>query len=121
MTITEKIKNFDDVLQYHKITAKEFEKQCKGLSDDEIAYRQVKLICSVLNEDWTPDWHNGKWDKWYPYFWMESSSSGRFSFAGSVDPGSRSSVGSRLCYKTEELSDYAATTFIDVYKRFLTL
>ena len=28
-------------------------------------------------------------------------------------------VGSRLCFKTKEQSDYCATQFIDLYKQFL--
>ena len=33
--------------------------------------------------------------------------------------GTNATVGSRLCFKTKEQSDYCATQFIDLYKQFL--
>lgn len=39
----ELIKNFDDVLKYHGITADEFAKRTEGLAADTIAYEQLKL------------------------------------------------------------------------------
>jgi hypothetical protein len=120
--IQERIKTFADVLQYHGIAPANWSTAINGVSEDEIAYRQLKLIVSALNEGWTPDWQNDDEWKYYPWFDMDSSSSsGRFSFFVSVDLFSASTVGSRLCYKSRELCDYAGTTFIDIYRRFFTI
>lgn len=122
MTITEKIKNFDDVLNYHNISTEDFEKKVKDLSNDEKAYVQLKHIVSALNEGWTPDWEN--YDEWkhYPWFDMDdSSSSGRFSFFCSDDQSALSIVGSRLCYKSRDLCRYAVETFLEIYKEFFTI
>lgn len=80
-------------------------------------YKLIK-ITEALNKGWTPNWNN--WDeyKYYPWFSMRSG----FGFSGSYCDNSYSyaSVGSRLCFKTEELSDYAGKQFEDLYKDYLT-
>ena len=120
--IKERIKTFDDVLDYHNLIAEDFFNQCSKLSKDEIVYRKIKLIAEALNEGWTPDWSNGEWDKWYPWFKMDdSSSAGRFSFLASDNRRSTSVVGSRLCFKSKDLADYAGTQFLDIYKDFFTI
>ena len=120
--IKERIKTFDDVLDYHNIIAEDFFNQCNFLSNDEMAYRKIKLIAEALNEGWTPDWSNGEFDKWYPWFYMDdSSSAGRFSFCDSDIRNSLSFVGSRFCFKSEELATYAGTQFLDIYKDFFTI
>jgi hypothetical protein len=120
--ITERIKDFADVLSYHNILNDEFEKHCQNLSDDEIAYKQMKLIVSALNEGWVPDWQDSDQYKYYPWFDMnDSSSSGRFSFDYSGYQRSASGVGSRLCFKSRELCEYACRTFLDIYRKFFTI
>ena len=120
--IKEIIKHFDDVLLYHDISSDQFKKQCGGLTDDEIAYKKLKLIVSALNEAWIPDWQNDDQWKYYPWFDMDgSSSSGRFSFCDSDDRDSYSHCGSRLCFKTRDLCEYAAKTFIDIYREFFII
>ncbi len=122
MTITEKIKNFDDVLNYHNIQKEDFEKKVEDLTADEKAYQQIKLIASALNEGWVPDWQNDDQWKYYPWFDMDdSSASGRFSFDLSADLGSGSLVGSRLCFKSRELCRHAAETFLEIYREFFTI
>ena len=121
--IKERIKTFDDVIRELGDDPEEFKNAISIMEEpDEIAYVKLKLIAKALNEGWTPDWSNGEWDKWYPWFNMDNSSSaGRFSFYDSDHRGSYSPVGSRLCFKSEELADYAGTQFLDIYKDFFTV
>jgi len=118
--IKERITNFVDVLIVLNIDGKEFAEQCKGLSTDELAYKQLKLIVQAFNEGWTPDWTNGKWDKYYPWFKMGSPSGGGFSFSDYVYWRAGSCVGSHLCYKSSDLAEYAGKLFESIYKDFLT-
>ncbi|HFK5562086.1 TPA: hypothetical protein ACGZ9C_001733 [Elizabethkingia anophelis] len=118
--IKERIKTFNDVLQYHGIEPETFSMECLSLTDDEIAYKQIKLIASALNEGWVPDWNDRNQTKYYPWFRMGSSSGG-FSCDDCDCDGSGSSVGSHLCYKSSELAKYAGTQFISIYKKFTTL
>ena len=124
MDIKDKVKSFEDACKVLDITPSIPvvtgipEKYQKPL----IANYQLMVIAEALNEGWTPDWSNGEWDKWYPWFKMDdSSSAGRFSFHDSVAQGSHSSVGSRLCFKSEELADYAGTQFLELYRELFVI
>ena len=115
--ITDRVKTFTDVLAIKGISEKSFTYGCAGMTPDEIAYKQIKLIAEVLNEGWTPDWTNSNERKFYPYFDFSSGLSYndyyyyfQFSF-----------VGSRLCFKNSELAQYAGTQFLGIYKSFLTI
>ena len=121
--IKERIKTFDDVIRELGDDPEEFKNAISIMEEpDEIAYVKLKLIAKALNEGWTPDWSNGEWDKWYPWFKMDdSSSAGRFSFGDSDNRYSNSSVGTRLCFKSKDLATYAGTQFLDIYKDFFTI
>ena len=124
MDIKDKVKSFEDACKVLDITPSVPvvtgipEKYQKPL----IANYQLMVIAEALNEGWTPDWSNGEWDKWYPWFDMDNSSSaGRFSFNDSDYLGSYSLVGSRLCFKSEELADYAGTQFLELYRELFVI
>ena len=121
--IKERIKTFDDVIRELGDDPEEFKNAISIMEEpDEIAYVKLKLIAKALNEGWTPDWSNGEWDKWYPWFNVnDSSSAGRFSFRGAVGRYSGSAVGSRLCFKSEELADYAGTQFLELYRELFVI
>ena len=124
MDIKDKVKSFEDACKVLDITPSVPvvtgipEKYQKPL----IANYQLMVIAEALNEGWTPDWSNGEWDKWYPWFNMDNSSSaGRFSFGVAAFRGSVSAVGSRLCFKSEELADYAGTQFLELYRELFVI
>lgn len=77
----------------------------------------AQMICDVFNEGWAPDWSNYGERKWYPFFDMDAGVGFSRSYYGSWLTGT--AVGSRLCFKTEALSDMAARKFPDVYKGLL--
>jgi len=104
-----------DVIDYWKI-------ESTGITSHVFWNQKLILIIKALNEGWTPDWHNDKWDKFYPWFYMDgSSSSGRFSFHDSGNRDSCSYCGSRLCFKSKELAQYAAKQFLDIYEKAFTI
>ena len=124
MDIKDKVKSFEDACKVLDITPSVPvvtgipEKYQKPL----IANYQLMVIAEALNEGWTPDWSNGEWDKWHPWFDMDASSSaGRFSFGAAAYLRSNSGVGSRLCFKSKDLATYAGTQFLDIYKDFFTV
>lgn len=114
--ITDRIKTFEDA-------CKELGVQFQAPTDctpDEVAYMKVKIIVRALNEGWVPNWENKSEYKYYPWFKMSSSGSG-FSYVDCGFDNACSGVGSRLCFKSNELAIYAAKQFTEVYKQLLTI
>lgn len=81
------------------------------------AYHKLVIITQALNEGWKPNWKDEDQRKWEPIFYNADGSG--FSFDGSFDYYQYSHVGSRLCFRSSEVCDYAATTFINLYNDFL--
>jgi hypothetical protein len=119
--IKERIKTFSDVLNHLGIDEDDFNDENEGLDADEIAYRKLKLIVKALNEGWIPDWSNSNETKYFPWFRMGSSSGSGFSFHVCDYWGTDSHVGSRLCFKSRELAEYAGKQFTEIYKEFMTI
>lgn len=82
-----------------------------------LAHYKLCIIAKVLNGGWTPNWNNGKWDKYYPWFDMKNG----FSFGFVNDRYRRSHFGSRLCFRDSETAEYAGTQFLDLYKEYFTI
>ncbi len=119
--IKERIKTFEDVLKAMDMTLEDFEETSKDLMPDELAYRKLKQIVGVLNEGWTPDWSNSNEWKYYPWFKMGSPSGSGFSFDVCDGWVSASDVGSRLCFKSRELAEYAGKQFENLYKDYFVI
>jgi hypothetical protein len=110
-------KTFEEILAAANITAEDFAKSIANDTTDEAAYKKLKLIAKVANAGWEPNWDNGNEYKHYPYFDMENG----FSFYYVGDWYSRSSVGSRLCFRNEEDAEAAATNFLDIYRDYFVI
>lgn len=113
---------------------KTFEAACKALKMDPVklpdfsmlsqeeatamtAHYKLVIIARAINEDWKPDWNDYDETKYYP--WFEMSSSG-FRFFGVNCVCTDSGVGSRLCFKSRDLAEYAGKTFKKLYKDYFT-
>ena len=88
-----------------------------GFTQDEICYHKLKTITKALNEGWSPNWKDSFEKKWYPFFDTYSG----FEFRSTSYAYSHPSVGvtSCLCFKSEELAEYAGHKFTDIYKQFI--
>ena len=116
----DKIKTFEDVCEIVGIDANKFNQHCleQYLEEDEIAYKKLKLIISVINEGWKPDWEDKNEYKYYPYFNMAGSFS--FVVTNYHYEYSVADVSSRLCFKTKNDAIYTANHFLDLYRIFYT-
>lgn len=85
-----------------------------------IALAKLTIIIRALNEGWTPDWNNGLWDKWRPWFWMNDPGF-RFGVSRFTSAHSRTGGGSRLCLKSRELSDYVGKKFLPLWRDLMVL
>ena len=83
------------------------------------AIMELEVMTEALNEEpaesWV-NWANGDQRKWYPWHYMPDKSGVGFSFNGSYCDRTHADVGSRLVFKTEELSKYAGKQFLSTYK-----
>lgn len=109
---------------------------------DIVAYAALRVITEALNEGWKPKFTEGEL-RWYAWFDLVTPAEieemndeakcrvvGRANFNASaygglvysdaynVSSGSYSSFGSRLAFKSEELAEYAAKTFSEIYADF---
>lgn len=85
-----------------------------------LAYHKLTIIARAINGGWKPDWNDRTQYKYYPIFFYENAG---LSCAITPTAASLTSayLGSRLCFKTEAMSDYAAATFADLYTDFYCL
>lgn len=85
-----------------------------------LAYHKLTIIARAINGGWKPDWNDRTQYKYYPVFYYENAG---LSCANASDAAARTdaSFGSRLCFQTEAMSDYAAATFADLYTDFYCL
>lgn len=85
-----------------------------------LAYHKLTIIARAINGGWKPDWNDRTQYKYYPVFYYENAG---LSFAATCITASHTTAyfGSRLCFQTEAMSDYAAATFADLYTDFYCL
>ena len=115
------IETFDDACRARGTTEKEFNEKFEkfGLDPDTLNYEKLKIVAKAMNAGWTPDWTNKKQYKYFPYF--NVSSGFGFSVSYYYCAFAHPCCGSRLCFETEEKSDYAGKQFKELYKEFLTI
>lgn len=111
--------------------------------EDLTAYLKLRIICAALNEGWEPQFTEDEY-RWYPWhiLWTKDELAEKdeewkqrealidtgnyvtdyagFACAGSVcvASGADARFGSRLCLKSEALSDYCGTQFIRLWADF---
>jgi len=115
--IMDRVKTAEDAFKIKGITISSIVND--NDTPDEMAYKILKIIIEILNEGWKPDWKNPNQYKYYP--WFDLSSGSGLSCDGYDNRDSASSVGSRLCFKSRELAEYAGKQFLKLYEDFFTL
>lgn len=83
-----------------------------------LATAQMFIIAEVLNDEWKADWNNSNQPKWRPWFWMNKPGF-RFDVSYYTFTITTASGGSRLCFKDEKTSDYAAKKFLPLWKAMM--
>lgn len=115
--ITLKIKTVEDAFKLTGRPKIDFSMIPNEPNDDGISLRdkvsaeyEMYVVSEAINEGWSPDWDNSDQTKWRPWFIMSPSG---FSFSHSNYDRSIAGSGSRLCFETEEKSNYVAKQFLD--------
>ena len=85
-----------------------------------IAHYKLVTITEALNEGWVPNWNDSNEWKYSPWFEVVASakkpSGSGLSFYDADDWRTDTVVGSRLCFKSRELCQYAAKQFKKLYE-----
>jgi len=118
MKITEKIKTLQDALDYNGETVEQFKARTIHDSDDEKAYKELKVIALALNEGKPMDYTDVRVSKYFPWFNAVGSGAG-FSYDVCHYAYSVSVVGSRLCVDTSEKARYMGKQFLSIYNRYI--
>lgn len=108
------------------------------------AYLKLRIITAALNEGWTPQFTEDEY-RYFPWFWLytkeeiakmdKEERKKVVLFGGSADNGASAgfasaathyspsyataSVGSRLCFKSSALAEYAGKQFAEIYFAFV--
>ena len=85
-----------------------------------IAHAKMIIITEALNDGWEPDWNNDDEYKYYPWFYMDKPGF-RFGAAGYDCTSTFTTGGSRLCFRTRALAEYAGKTFIELYRDMMVI
>ena len=119
LTSVLELRDFNDVVSAAKERnlIKKWTTQRSTEEDHEYAYRQLVLIVKVLNEGWTPNWNDDCEKK--HYCWFSVSSGFAFDATNFTYVYANMLTGSRLCFKSRELAEFAGKTFTDIYKAYL--
>lgn len=84
-----------------------------------VAFKQLCHITKLVNGDWIADFNDPKQPK-YEQVFLSSGSGFDFSLSFTYFVYRYSFVGSRLCCKTKEGSDFIGKTFISQFKLLIT-
>lgn len=89
------------------------------------AHYKLVIIAQALNEGWKPNWNDSNEYKYYPWFNVKASKNNPSGSGFSYDDYGRwntgTLVGSRLCFKSSELAEYAGKTFKKLYEQYFLL
>ena len=119
------------------------EKAGANVNSDVVAYLKLRIITAALNEGWEPQFTQDE-ERWFPWhiLWTEEELASKdeewkrdrclrsmehhrgewagLAYANSAYAPSRThaAVGSRLCFKSDTLAEYAGKQFIDLWMDF---
>jgi hypothetical protein len=117
-----KIKTFADACKALGLSTKALpdvslltKQQAKGVT----AHFKLMVIAEALNDGWKPNWKDTNEWRFYPWFALRGGSGFRLAYVDYRYAGSL--VGSRLCFKSREIAEYAGKQFIKLYKDYMTM
>ena len=135
--VIERIKTFEDAVAELSNRAMNGDKYAGKLLDewkissqfgskDLLAYLKLRIITSVLNEGWKPEFEETE-RRYYPWFKLKTSRGGGSAgascglvcaSAGGASSYSYAYCGSRLAFKSKELAEYAGKRFVEIYEEY---
>lgn len=84
-----------------------------------VAFHKLVIIVRALNEGWRPDWADTNQAKWFLWWYTKGSAGLAYAYSHYTPTSAGATVGSRLCFKSKALADYAAENFKSIYEDYL--
>lgn len=112
-----KIKTFEEACAALEINPQEVYLETEP--KDVVAYKKLRIIIQAINDGWMADFSNPYQNKWFPVFYYGSAAGLVSSYSSYAASLTNATIGSRLCFETEEKADYAGQQFLDLYKDFI--
>ncbi len=123
LTPMERIFTLEDAFKDQKKDLKAFLKKCKlnGDTEDEIAYKQLKVVYSAMNVGKKINYADRNQQKWWPWFvWDASKSAFVFSNTFCNYDRTSSNVGVRLCVLSDAEAKHVGKYFEAVFNKMLS-
>lgn len=121
--ITDRVKTYEDACAILEIDPLESLPDTSDRPREDrkayLAFHKLVTITRALNEGWRPDWNNPYQPKWFNWWWTNGNAGLAYASSHAAHSGTAANVGSRLCFKSEALADYAAETFKELYEDYL--
>jgi len=121
--ITERVTSFEDACQVLGISTNV--PDVKGLPRKHqkaiVANYKLIIIAEALNEGWKPNWQDSDEYKYYPWFDMTNPAGVGCSSTNPTATAAYASIGSRLCFKSDELAIYFGQQFTDLHNESMLL
>jgi hypothetical protein len=83
-----------------------------------IAYYKLIIIVRALNEGWEPDFTNFSQPKYWVWFYIAYAGF-VYAYRSYAPSATYTIVGSRLCFKSPDLAEYASEQFRELYLEHL--
>lgn len=124
LSIMDRVKTFEDALALaDEKTREEYLKSVEGFNTpDEIAYKKLKLITKVVNEDWVADYTDftqRKYYLWGGYLYYGASAGFLVAYCSNSSGDTYVTVGSRLNFESREKALYVGNHFLDLWNDYL--
>ena len=125
--IIDRIKTFEDACAELNIKTDEIscaninsKSYISEISKFSLSSIKIAIIAKALNEGWEPNWDDSNEQKWYPYF---NWAAGGFVFRDAIYDYTLAYTfgGSRVCFKSKTLAEYAGKQFIALYNDYLKM
>lgn len=87
-----------------------------------LSYAKLLIITEAINEKHLFDWNSYSERKYFPWFDLEKDEQvnpSGFRFLVTFYAYTRTAGGSRLCYRNAQDAEFAAVTFLDLWKAMM--
>lgn len=122
-SIQDRIKSYEDACHELGLDPEDLPEVDNCEPEDQasiIAFYKLTIIARALNEGWKPNWKDSSEYRWFPWFKVNPDAAGlSCSFTYNAASATAANIGSRLCFKSDELATYFGKQFENLWSEYL--